>query len=57
MEVSPKLLEVVRCPQCKGRLVVNPDRESLDCATCRLAYPVREGITLLLVDEALPIDP
>ena len=52
MAVSTELLEILVCPQCKGDLIETGDRAGLDCPTCKLRYPVREGIPVMLVEEA-----
>ncbi|WP_204164652.1 Trm112 family protein [Nocardioides daejeonensis] len=46
------LLEIIVCPDCHGAL--EPVAEELVCAGCGLAYPVRDDIPVLLVDEARP---
>ena len=55
MSVPPQLLELLVCPRCKGELRYEEDRERLVCPACRLAYPVREGIPIMLIDEATPV--
>ncbi len=53
--LDPALLEIIVCPQCHGDLlpVETPEGGELVCqGECRLAYPVRDGIPVLLVDEA-----
>ncbi len=54
--IDPGLLEIVVCPDCRGDLDVVPvgtaDAVELVCGSCGLAYPVRDGIPVLLVDEA-----
>ncbi|MFD0806787.1 Trm112 family protein [Nocardioides caeni] len=52
--MSPELLAIVVCPACHGELVVTPQGEATElvCGGCGLAYPVRDGIPVLLVDEA-----
>lgn len=50
--LAPELLEILVCPQCKGDLHHNAEPESLDCSACKLRYPVRDGIPVMLVDEA-----
>lgn len=53
--LDPLLLEVVRCPACRGDLSVDTDRVALVCFACGRAYPVREGVPVLLGDEAMPL--
>lgn len=49
--LDPALLEIIVCPQCRGTL--RPTGDELVCqGECGLAYPVRDGIPVLLVDEA-----
>ena len=50
---APAWAEVFVCPRCKGGLVAAAD--VLRCAACRLAYPVVDGIPVLLIDEAMPL--
>ena len=52
--ISQDLLDILVCPVCKKPLAVKD--ESLKCAVCRRVYPVRDGIPIMLVDEAV-IDP
>jgi uncharacterized protein YbaR (Trm112 family) len=56
--VDKKLLDILACPICKGPLVYQKDENELICKVDRLAYPVREGIPVMLEDEArqLPAD-
>ncbi len=52
--LDPRLLEIIVCPDCHGDLVVTGSADSVElvCQSCGLAYPVRDGIPVLLVDEA-----
>lgn len=50
MKICEELLEILACPICKGPL--RTDESSLVCETCRLRYPVRDGIPVLLAEEA-----
>ena len=56
--MDAKLLEILVCPACKGPLLVRKASNDLVCRPCRVAYPVRDGIPVMLVDEAtvLPAD-
>jgi hypothetical protein len=55
MALSKDLLEILACPQCKGEIVPDDNQDQLLCYACKLAYPVRDGIPVMLVDEALPL--
>ena len=52
MAMSPELVAMLVCPQCKGALELEPGETGFVCHSCRLRYPVREGIPVMLVDEA-----
>ena len=56
--LDAKLLDILVCPLCKGPLVYRRDAGELVCKGDRLAYPVRDGIPVMLEDEArrLPAD-
>lgn len=47
-----KLLEILVCPLCKGSLIFKKAESALICRPCRLAYPVKDGIPVMLEDEA-----
>ena len=55
-EIDPRLLEILVCPLTKGPLSYNRARQELVSAQAGLAYPVRDGIPIMLVDEARPLD-
>lgn len=50
--MDAKLLEILVCPLCKGPLVYKKTALELICKPCRLAYPVRDDIPVMLEDEA-----
>jgi tetraacyldisaccharide 4'-kinase len=50
--VDSKLLDILACPLCKGPLVWQRERQELVCRPDRLAFPVRDGIPVMLEDEA-----
>ena len=52
--LDQELLNILVCPRCKGELHHEQDPESLVCEACALRYDVREGIPVLLIDEAKP---
>jgi uncharacterized protein len=51
-DVDPKLLEVLVCPVTRGPLVYDQKKSELISKKARLAYPVREGVPIMLPDEA-----
>jgi uncharacterized protein len=53
--LDEKLLEILVCPKCKGELEYRREANELVCATCRLRYEVRDGIPIMLIDEAKPL--
>ena len=55
--VDPKLLEILVCPLCKGPLVYRKDAGELVCKADRLAFPVKDGIPVMLEDDARRLDP
>lgn len=50
--MDPKLLEILVCPVCKGGLVTRRSEGELVCRPCRLAYSIKDGIPVMLADEA-----
>lgn len=54
--MDPKLLDILACPICKGPLVLSDDKSELWCRADGLAYPVREGIPVMLENEARALD-
>jgi uncharacterized protein len=55
--VDPKLLEILVCPVTKGPLIFDRARQELVSKSARLAYPVRDGIPVMLEEEARRLDP
>ena len=54
--VDPKLLEILVCPVTKGPLTYDRERQELVSPQARLAYPIRDGIPIMLPDEARSLD-
>ena len=54
--IDPKLLELLVCPLTKGRLDYDAERQELISSGAKLAYPIRDGIPIMLPEEARPID-
>lgn len=55
--LDPKLLDILVCPRCKGPLRLDEAPPSLACEHCALRYAIRDGIPILLIDEAEPLEP
>ena len=55
--MDAKLLEILVCPVTKGPLVYDRERQELVSRSARLAYPIRDGIPVLLEDEARKLTP
>jgi len=55
-KVDPKLLEILVCPLTKGPLEYDAENQELISEQARLAYPVRDGIPIMLIDEARSLD-
>ena len=54
-DVDPKLLEILVCPLTKTSLDYDAERQELISRAAGLAYPIRDGIPIMLVDEARPL--
>ena len=54
--IDPKLLEFLVCPLTKGPLTYDAEAQELISEQAGLAYPIRDGIPIMLVDEARPLD-
>lgn len=55
--MEPRLLEIMVCPLCKGKLQHNRDQQELICHADALAFPVRDGIPVMLESEARALEP
>jgi uncharacterized protein YbaR (Trm112 family) len=54
--VDPRLLEILVCPRTKTTLLYDEARQELISRAARLAYPIRDGIPVMLEEEARPLD-
>jgi uncharacterized protein YbaR (Trm112 family) len=52
MALDKELLEILACPKCKGDLEYREAEQVLVCNACRLRYPVKDDIPIMLIDEA-----
>jgi len=55
-QVDPKLLEILVCPLTKGPLDYDAAAQELISRSARLAFPIRDGIPIMLIDEARKLD-
>jgi uncharacterized protein len=50
--IDQRLLEILVCPKCKGELEYHRTEANLTCNACRLRFEIRDGIPIMLIDEA-----
>ncbi|HWO43603.1 MAG TPA: Trm112 family protein [Candidatus Eisenbacteria bacterium] len=55
MPISKDLLDILACPKCKGDIHLNEGGDGLICDACRLMYPIKDDIPVMLIDEAIRI--
>ena len=55
MALSQELLDILACPKCKAAVHLNQRQDGLVCDACRLCYPIREDIPVMLIDQAQPL--
>jgi uncharacterized protein len=53
MTISKELLDILACPKCKGDIHLNDTQDGLICEACRLMYPIKDDIPIMLIDEAI----
>jgi len=55
MGLSKELLDILACPKCKGDVQLTEQQDGLVCQRCKLLYPIKDDIPVMLVDEAIPL--
>jgi uncharacterized protein len=50
--IDTKLVEMLACPNCRGTVVYQEAGQVIECQQCHYRYPIREGIPVMLTDEA-----
>lgn len=55
--MDARLLEILVCPICKASLEYRKAEQELVCKPCKLAFPIRDDIPVMLEDEARPLNP
>ena len=56
MPIDKELLEILACPKCKGDIKLTEKGDGLICDACKLMYPIREDIPVMLIDEAVKLN-
>jgi uncharacterized protein len=52
MAISKDLLDILACPKCKGDIQLIDSGDGLVCSACRLVYPIKDDIPVMLIEEA-----
>ena len=55
MAISRELLDILACPKCKGDLKLEDDGSGLVCESCKLKFPIKNDIPVMLIDEAIKL--
>ena len=55
MAISRELLEILACPKCKGDVRLTDGQDGLICEACKLLYPIKDDIPVMLIEEAVRI--
>jgi uncharacterized protein len=55
-EIDPRLLEILVCPVTRGPLIYDRAKAELVSRSARLAYPIRDGVPIMLPEEARPLE-
>jgi len=56
MAIDKELLDILACPKCKGDIRLTDKGDGLVCDTCRLIYPIKDDIPVMLIDEAVKLN-
>lgn len=56
MAIDKELLAILACPKCKGDIHLSQKGDGLICDACRVMYPIKDDIPVMLIDEAIPLD-
>ena len=55
MPIDKELLDILACPKCKGEILYDDKKDGLICRACRIMYPIRDDIPVMLIEEAIPL--
>ena len=56
MPIKKELLEILCCPKCKRDIELNSSGDGLVCKSCKLLFPIKDDIPIMLIDEAIPLE-
>ncbi len=56
MSISKELLDILVCPKCKGDIKLTKEEDGFICEHCKLKYPIRDDIPVMLIDEAIKLE-
>ncbi|GAB6886837.1 Trm112 family protein [Desulfothermus okinawensis JCM 13304] len=56
MALNKELLDILACPKCKGDLELTENEDGLICYQCKLVYPIKEEIPIMLIEEAIKLE-
>ncbi|EKE01411.1 MAG: hypothetical protein ACD_21C00141G0003 [uncultured bacterium] len=57
MSANSKILDVIACPLCKGKLHYDKNAQELICNFDKLAFPIKQGVPVMIVEQAKSIEP
>ena len=52
MAINQFILDILACPQCRNGVCLTDEKDGLICSQCKLVFPVRDNIPVMLLDEA-----
>ncbi|MBI3808951.1 MAG: Trm112 family protein [Nitrospirota bacterium] len=55
MPIDKELLAILACPKCKGDIKLTDKGDGLVCQACKLMYPIKDDIPVMLIDEAVKL--
>jgi hypothetical protein len=55
MPIDKELLAILACPKCKGEIKLTDKGDGLVCQACKLMYPIKDDIPVMLIDEAVKL--
>jgi len=55
MALNKELLDILACPKCKGDVRLTDKQDGLVCNACKLMFPIKDDIPVMLIDEAIPL--